>query len=185
MQLFRCAHKPDFVSATGEIVCKPIRTLKIAAVIAGSDAWWDATRLRNGTLWDDPAVCKILLSASKAAHKRLIGAVKQLNIDLNEEGILKKHIRRRLLILSLLIAYLEERGVFLPDYFGQFLKGATKFFQVLANGKALVALLDALEERFNGHVFILDDADRTLLKSAANLHVSRSSSKRTRSPEVN
>jgi hypothetical protein len=25
VQLFRCAHKPDFVSASGEIVCKPIK----------------------------------------------------------------------------------------------------------------------------------------------------------------
>lgn len=169
VQLFRCAHKPDFVSATGEIVCKPIKTLKIAATIADNDAWWNATRLRNGTLWDDPAVCKIMLSASKAAHKRLIDAVKQLNSDLNDEGILKKHLRRRLLILSLLIAYLEERGVFLPDYFGQFLKGATRFFQVLANGKALVALLGALEERFNGHVFTLEDADRALLEASSQL----------------
>lgn len=169
VQLFRCAHKPDFVSPSGEIVCKPIRTLNIAAAIASSDAWWDATRLRNGTLWDDPAVCKIMLSASKAAHKQLINAVKQLNSDLNGEGVLKKHLRRRLLILSFLIAYLEERGVFLSDYFGQFLKGATKFFQVLANGKALVALLAALEERFNGHVFILADADRASLKTSNQL----------------
>jgi hypothetical protein len=169
VQLFRCAHKPDFVSASGEIVCKPIKTLKIAAAVAGSDAWWDATRLRNGTLWDDPAVCKIMLSASTAAHKRLIDAVKQLNSELNEEGILKRHLRRKLLILSLLIAYLEARGVLLPDYFGQFLKGATKFFQVLANGKALVAILDNLEERFNGHVFTLDDADRASLKASNQL----------------
>jgi hypothetical protein len=69
----------------------------------------------------------------------------------------------------LLIAYLEERGVLLPDYFGQFLKGATKFFQVLANGKALVYLLDALEERFNGHVFILDESDRASLKTSSQL----------------
>jgi hypothetical protein len=169
VQLFRCAHKPDFVSATGEIVCKPIKTLKIAAAIGNSDAWWDASRLRNGTLWDDPAVCKAMLSASKAAHKRLIDAVKQLNTELNKEGILKKHLRRRLLILSLLIAYLEERGVFLPGYFGQFLPQATNFFQVLANGQALVALLADLEERFNGHVFIFDEADRDSLKASTQL----------------
>jgi hypothetical protein len=94
------AHKPDFVSASGKIVCNPMRTLRIAATIADSEAWWDAARLRNGTLWDDPAVCKIMLSASKAAHKRLIGAVKQLNSDLDEEGVLNKHLQRRLLILS-------------------------------------------------------------------------------------
>src|SRR5204863_6164880 len=123
-------------------------TLGMASAIS-SDPWWDAARLRNGTLWDDPTVCKAMLSANKAAHKRLIDAVKELNASLNEQGILKKHLRRRLLILSLLIAYLEERGVLSPDYFGQFLRGATKFFEVLANGEALVALLAALEERFN------------------------------------
>jgi N-6 DNA Methylase len=168
VQLFRCAHRPDFVSDTGETVCRPFKTLKVAAAIS-DDPWWDASRLHNGTLWDDPAVCKAMLSASKAAHKRLIGAVKQLNADLNAEGVLKKRLRRKLLILSLLIAYLEERGVLLPENFGQFRKGATKFFQVLAHGDPLVRLLAALEERFNGNVFTLDSSDRESLKGSGQL----------------
>jgi hypothetical protein len=168
VQLFRCAHKPDFISATGEIICSPIRTLKTAAAIS-ADPWWDAAQLRNGTLWDNPAVCKLMLSASKAAHKRLIDAVKHLNADLNEEGVLKKHLRRKLLILSLLIAYLEEREALLPDFFAKFHKGAKKFFQVLANGEALVKLLTELEDRFNGNVFTLDDGDRESLKSSTQL----------------
>jgi hypothetical protein len=169
LQLFRCAHKADFVSASGEIVCNPIRELEIASAIGNSDAWWDASRLHNGTLWDDPMVCRTLLSSSKAAHKKLIGAVKQLNDELNTEGILDKPLRRKLLILSLLIAYLEERGVLLPDYFGQFHKGATKFFQVLPHGKALIKMLTALEEKFNGNVFTLASADRESLKSNGQL----------------
>jgi len=168
VQLFRCAHKPDFISSTGERVCKPFKTLKFAAAVS-ADPWWDASRLRNGTLWDDPSVCKMMLSASKSAHKRLIDAVKELNADLNTEGILKKRLRRKLLILSLLIAYLEERGVFLPDYFDRFHRGATKFFQVLAHGEALVNLLSDLEERFNGNVFTLDAADRESLRANSQL----------------
>jgi hypothetical protein len=162
VQLFRCAHKPDFVSPTGETVCKPFRILKTATDVS-NDPWWNSVQLRNGTLWDDPDVCRLMLSAGRAAHKRLLKAVGELNIELNEEGVLRKHLRRRLLILSLLIAYLEERGVFPDDYFGHFLKGAKKFFQVLANGKALVALLAHLEERFNGHVFVIDKADSAAL----------------------
>ncbi|MDA8179500.1 MAG: N-6 DNA methylase [Deltaproteobacteria bacterium] len=168
VQLFRCTHKPDFVDATGEIVCKPIMELKVTAAISSCDPWWDASRLRNGTLWDDPIVCRTMLS-DNTAHKRLFDAVKKLDADLNEEGILKRRLRRKLLILSLLISYLEERGVFLPGYFGQFLPRATKFFQVLANGGALVALLADLEQRFNGQVFILDDADRVSLRSSNQL----------------
>jgi hypothetical protein len=169
IQLFRCAHKPDFVSSTGKIVCNPIKTLQIAATIASNEAWWDASQLRNGTLWDDPAVCEQMLSAKKAAQKSLVDAVKQLNFELNKRNILKKHLRRKLLILSLLISYLEERGVFLPDYFEQFLRGAKKFFEVLKNGEALTRLLANLEERFNGRIFVLNDDDCESLKNNTQL----------------
>jgi N-6 DNA Methylase len=177
VQLFRCAHNPDFYSARGELICKPVKTLKIASAIntslwgdtSGQDPWWDAWRLRNGTLWDDPAVSKQMLSSRKAAHKRLIDAVKELNDELNEEGILKKHLRRKLLILSLLIAYLEARMVLLPSYFEGFLKGAKKFFHVLGNGEALINLLAALEKKFNGNVFVLDAADRESLRNNGQL----------------
>jgi hypothetical protein len=172
VQLFRCGHKPDFLSQTGEIICKPFKTLKIAGNISqelSPEPWWDSARLRNGTLWDDPAICKKILSADKAAHKLLIDEVKQLYAELDEKGILKKHLRRKLLVLSLLIAYLEERGIFPPNYFGQFHDGATEFFEVLAHGEALVELLKALETRFNGNVFVLSDADRESLRSNGQL----------------
>lgn len=169
VQLFRCAHQPDFVSPTGGLVCKPISTLKLAADISAREVWWDAARLRNGTLWDDPAICRKLLSAERSAHKGLLDAVMRLSADLNNEGVLKKHLRRKLLILSLLVAYLEERGVFPEDYFGRFRKGARRFFEVLANGKALVALFEHLEERFNGNVFVLSALDREWLRASNQL----------------
>lgn len=168
LQLFRCAHGPDFVSSTGELVCNPVRTLALASAVA-SDPWWSAEQLNNGTLWDDTDVCKVLLSSSKSAHKGLIDAVREISDDLNDEGILPKHLRRKLLILSLLIAYLEQREVFKDGYLARFLPGAEKFFQVLANGPALVALLEALEKRFNGHVFSFNDVDRERLKGSQQL----------------
>jgi len=48
VELFRCAHQPDF-EQRGEIVCRPFDELKIASKIA-ADPWWHAERLRNGTL---------------------------------------------------------------------------------------------------------------------------------------
>ena len=168
LQLFRCAHGPDFVSPSGDLVCKPVRTLVLASAIA-TDPWWNAEQLRNGTLWDDTEACKLLLSSRKSAHKGLIKAVKEISDELNVEGILPKHLRRKLLILSLLIAYLEQREVFKDGYLGRFLPGATKFFEVLANGPALVELLEALENRFNGHVFTLNEADRERLTNSQQL----------------
>jgi hypothetical protein len=163
VQLFRCAHRADF-ELHGEIVFKPYKTLKLAAHIA-NDPWWDAERIRNGTLWDDPDVCKNLLSGRLAAQKTLIKEFKLLHEDLDKEGILPRPLRRKLLILSLLIAYLEARKVFEADYFDHFRTGAMKFFEVLADGPALVSLLDHLEGRFNGHVFSLSKEDNATLRA--------------------
>jgi hypothetical protein len=167
VQLFRCAHKADFESR-GEVVFRPYTTLKPAAQIA-NDPWWDAERLRNGTLWDDPDVCKVLLSGRQAAQKRLVKEVKLLHEDLDDEGILPRPLRRKLLILSLLVAYLEARRVFEADYFARFRTGATKFFEVLADGPALVNLLEHLEERFNGHVFSLSNEESATLRASRQL----------------
>lgn len=164
VQLFRCAHRPDF-ERKGEIVFNPFKTLKFASQIA-EDPWWDSDQLRTGTLWDDPAVCKQLLSSRQAAQKTLINAIKKLHQELNNQGILPKSLIRRLLILSVLIAYLEKRDVFEDGFFDRFRPGANEFFQVLADGPALIALLDHLEQRFNGHVFILADEDRKTLRDS-------------------
>ncbi len=168
VQLFRCAHGPDFMSKSGQLVCKPVKTLELASAIS-NDPWWDSSQIWSGTLWDNSSACKTLLSAKKAAHKALIDAVKNLSDTLNEERILPNHLRRRLLILSLLIAYLEQREVFTEGYFSQFLSGAVEFFEVLADGQALVALLEALENRFNGHVFTLSSEDREKLNASSQL----------------
>lgn len=164
IQLFRCAHDPDFISATGEQVCNPFKFLDIASRIARKEAWWDAERIRNGTLWDDPEACRNMLSAQKAAHRKLVQVVRGLNDELTSKRLLSAPLRRRLLILSLLIAYLEERGVLQPDFFGRFVAGASHFFEVLRDGDALVEMLRVLEDRFNGHVFALKDEETAALK---------------------
>ncbi len=167
VQLFRCAHRPDF-EKKGKVDFQPYETLNFGTQIA-NDPWWDEDRIRNGTLWDDPVVCKDLLSSNQSAQKTLIKAVKELYDDLEAKAILTRPLRRRLLILSVLIAYLEARRVFEDGFFGRFLSGSDRFFQVLADGPGLLALLEHLEERFNGNVFVLSDEERQILRTSDGL----------------
>ena len=169
IQLFRCAHHPDFLSADGTPVCKPFRTLHIGARIAALEAWWDADQLRNSTLWDDPRTCRLMLSSTKSAHRNLVNTILQLYVALTDQHILSDQLCRRLLILSLLIAYLEERDVLLADFFGAFLPHARRFFEILRNGPALVDMLRELERRFNGNVFTLTDSETKALLSSEDL----------------
>ncbi len=143
--------------------------MTIGAEIAAQDVWRDESRIRNGAIWDDPDACRLMLSAKKSAHRTLVEEVRGLAKQMSERKLLDAGLQRRLLILSLLIAYLEERSVLLPDDFDRALPGATQFFQVLGNGPALVTLLEALEERFNGHVFRLKDSERAALTASEEL----------------
>lgn len=168
IDLFRCAHGADFAGRDGKRIYNPVKSLEIGAAVA-ADAWWDASRLRNGALWDDPTTCRLMLSANGSAHRKLVESVRDLSRDLAKARLLEVDLRRRLLILSLLIAYLEERGVLEADYFSRFLPGATRFFQVLGDGPALVDLLGALEERFNGHIFSLTPRQKAALATSSQL----------------
>lgn len=168
IQLFRCAHQPDFAGPNDVPICNPIRTLRLGAEIA-LDVWWDAERIRNGAIWDDPDACDLMLSATKSAHRKLVAGVRALAHQLTESHLLDSRLRRRLLILSLLIAYLEERSVLLPDDFARVLPNASRFFEVLGNGPALIKLLESLEARFNGHVFRLKDEERAALAESTEL----------------
>jgi hypothetical protein len=63
IQLFRCAHEPDFAGPGGIPICNPIKTLSLGAETAAADddIWWDASRIRNGTIWDHPEACRLML----------------------------------------------------------------------------------------------------------------------------
>lgn len=168
IQLFRCAAGPDFVKGQ-RLVVNPVKELKIAASIASEESWWDSKRIRNGTIWDNADTCDLMLAGEKAAHRKLVDEVHSLFDRLTAKNLLAPTLRRHLLILSLLIAYLEERSVLTEHDFSQALPGSTRFFEVLGNGRALVKLLAAMEIRFNGHVFSLTEEERATLTESAEL----------------
>ncbi len=173
VELFRCASKADFDQSGAVPRYKAYDTISLAADIATAEAsaapWWNSERLRNGTLWDDPAVCEELLSDTDSAHRHLVDNIFDLYRKMKAGILLSEGLQRRLLILSLLIAYLDERNALEAEYFAQFHPGAQTFADVMRAGEPVVKLLAALEKRFNGHVFELDDDLRAELVKSTQL----------------
>ena len=64
---------------------------------------------------------------------------------------------RRLLVLTVLVKYLEDRSVFPSGWFSEFHDGANNFFGVLASSDPakVLKLLSALQEKFKGDLFSL------------------------------
>jgi hypothetical protein len=164
VDILSCARGPDFWKDSG-IVYDPAEKIEIARQISfalddGRLSRFSAYRLSDGTFWDAPEN-SLLAQSDKAAHKQLIRAV--VETDKEIEG--HKHpALRRLLLLTILIKYLEDRGVFPKDWFKQFQSGATSFFYLLQHGSpdTIRDLLAALGRKFNGDVFELPEAAKRL-----------------------
>jgi hypothetical protein len=114
---------------------------------------FSALRLADGTFWDDPDN-NDLADHEEGAHYRLIQAIVEADQDVDGHN---KPILRRLLVLTVLIKYLEDRRVFPDDWFAGFHPVANNFFDVLASGEPdkVLKLLSALQEKFRGDLFSL------------------------------
>ena len=163
VDVLTCARGPDFWKDSN-VEYDPAARIEVAAQI--SRALQDrlrrfsAYRLSDGTFWDDPDNSP-LAESGKAAHQQLIRAV--VETDREIEGH-KSPVLRRLLLLTVLIKYLEDRGVFPNGWFDQFHKGAGSFFGLLHQGSpdSIRELLAKLERKFNGDVFELPEAEQRL-----------------------
>lgn len=188
IDILSCARKPDFWNeTTGELryleadsVEVPpddelISSLNVAADI--SDAInkrkrLSASRLLDGTFWEDHDNQK-LAREEATAHKVLIKAIVEADAEVDGAN---NPVRRRLLLLMVLIAYLEDRGVFPPGHFGRYHAGVRSFRELLQVGTVdeVTSLLRYLEKtKFNGDVFSLSHDGASLsesdLKRFANL----------------
>ncbi len=157
VDVLSCARGPDFW-IHDSVHYAPAEMIETAALVSqelGKQRRFSAFRLSDGTFWDDPANAK-LANSEKAAHRRLINAVVDTDQELDGD---KNPLLRRLLLLTVLIKYLEDRGVFPDGWFAQTRPGAKSFFDFLQHGTPdeVRELLGKLERKFNGDVFALPE----------------------------
>jgi hypothetical protein len=173
IDILSCARGPDFWE-NRERRYSPAVQLDVASKVEAALAQrrrFSARRLADGTFWEDP-LNQCLAAHEQAAHESLIRAVVETDESLDGEA---NPISRRLLLLTVLVKYLEDRGVFPgPGWFGRFRKGARSFLDVLKGEEPdeVSGLLGTLEKKFNGDVFCLYDGARltkTALRSFAHL----------------
>ena len=168
VDVLSCARGPDFWKGS-RIEYGPAERIELAKQISfalDDDrlSRFSAFRLSDGTFWDDPANSD-LAQSEKAAHQQLVRAVVETDEEIDGHN---QPVLRRLLLLTILIKYLEDRGVFPRDWFRQFRAGATSFFDLLRQGspETIRELLAKLERKFNGDVFELPETGQRLTVKA-------------------
>lgn len=135
-------------------------TIKIASKIQTS---FMAKMFDTGAFWSTEIAKKF--SYKNSAYNSLLESLKKAREVLISKDGISEPIINSLLIKSILLKYLEERGVFADTYWDKFLTGAKSFTDISQDNNALLSLFDELSNHFNGGIFKLSDEDITYIKN--------------------
>ncbi len=107
--------------------------------------------LESGKFWEKKEYAGKLDSQDRV-DRTLIKNLKSARIELYIKKKVDLKTVHNLLIRSLFILYLEDRGATTPDFYNGFLPGAAGYLDILDNKDAVYKLFAALEESFNGNL---------------------------------
>lgn len=175
VRIFNCFDRP---AEGNRLIYKPLTTIKLASDLSKR---LDAKSLEkfkafsgksfdNGVFWEDSEFSSEF-KFSNGAYEKLLSELKQALKDIIDKEILPEHFARKIMVISILIKYLEEREdennnrVFPQGFFNQFVDGAKKLTDILNQKGAYLQLLDYLAKHFNGGIFQLDDTERDFIKN--------------------
>ena len=122
---------------------------------------YSAKMFDNGLFWESEAAIG-KFSIDKSAYRDLIDGLKSFL----KTTTIPKDIAHKLLVFSILIKYLEERGegddrLFAIDFFKEF--GANDLCGVLRKQGKIVELFQKLRKHFNGKIFEWKDSEEEAL----------------------
>jgi len=149
-----------------QILPCPIETLEVTSTALRE---YSAKLFDNGTFWEKERNSNNFLD-STSAYSALISGLKKIRSAFINRSDLPPNTSHKLLVQSILIKYLEERGeegeaLFAKNFFKQF--GADDFCGVLRKKGEAINLFNALGHHFSGKIFSWEDqAEVNILKAA-------------------
>ncbi len=197
VRIFNCYEKP---ARGNDLIYKPLTTIKLASEVSNLFGIKEISEIQkykafsgrsidNGSFWENSPFSK-KFQFTNSAYEKLLIELKQALKDIIERKILPASIARKIMVISILVKYLEERtdeynnSVFpkageerisiinnkkqkikyAKSFFDQFSKGAVCFNDILKKKGAALKLLNYLANHFNGGVFKLNSKEIEVLK---------------------
>lgn len=167
VRIFNCFRQPNFDKDNQKFTSYPLETIKLAAEIEEQLELekikaFSAKQFDNGSFWQTSDY-KDEFKLSDSAYEKLLTGLKQVRREIIKRDILPEKITQKLLVMSILVKYLEEREdnegnrVFPKHFFKEFAKEAENFVDILKTKGAPLKLFDYLSKHFNGEIFRWDN----------------------------
>lgn len=114
----------------------------------------------SGIIWtlEEAQFIRDKINLQRRVDKYLVESLVNTAQKLEEQGLEISFIHK-IILRSLFLLYLEDRGATDKKLYSQIKKGAQSYFDILGDNKATYQLYERLEEDFNGNVFTLEEEE--------------------------
>ena len=144
-----------------------------AEISTGIAERYHSRLLDSGLFWETPK--GKTFKQEKTAYRRLLEAIKKVRREIPKQYKVPEAIANRLLVMTILLRYLEDRGKetgeaalkanqFYPDF--TFEKKGSSLADVFRNGHACLEMFERLASKndLNGEVFYLDAKEQEAIR---------------------
>ncbi|MFC6861308.1 HsdM family class I SAM-dependent methyltransferase [Zunongwangia atlantica] len=115
----------------------------------------------SGILWtlEEAQFIRDKIKLQRRVDKYLVSSLVNTANQLSRQG-LNKELIHKIILRSLFLLYLEDRGATDKKLYSRFKENATSYFDILDSPKATYQLYRRLEEDFNGNLFTVEEAEK-------------------------
>ena len=115
----------------------------------------------TGTVWtlEEAQLIRDKINLQRRVDKYLITSLVSTAQQLEKQGLAIALIHK-IILRSLFLLYLEDRGAADEKFYSKIKKGAASYFDILEDIHAAKKLFEELEEHFNGNVFTVEKGEK-------------------------
>jgi hypothetical protein len=121
----------------------------------------------TGFVWNyqDASELRKKLQLDKRVDKYLISSLNNVAKELENRGLINKELVHKLVMRSLFLMYLEDRGATVESFYGEFKEGAKSYLDILKDPVTTFGLFKKLASDFNGSLFTVENDEENQINS--------------------
>jgi hypothetical protein len=167
IRIYNCAEKPFTITKDDNDYQNELQKIElISSSVSDQERFnelnkiFSAIAIDSGIIWtlEEAESLRKKINLQRRVDKYLVDSLIKTAGQLQDMG-LNITLIHKIIMRSLFLLYLEDRGATDANFYTQIKPGASSYFDILDDVHATFALYKKLEEHFNGNVFTLDDAE--------------------------
>ena len=176
IRIYNCSSKPIAESPNTdykkELKNIELKTAKVSdkAMLKELTDIFSSIAIDTGIIWtlEEAKAVRDKIGLQRKVDKFLVESLFRTSKELQEQG-LELALIHKLMMRSLFLLYLEDRGATDAKFYSQFKIGAITYFDILESVEATYKLFEKLAKRFNGSLFALTENEIRLNKEQLQL----------------